>query len=282
VELADAARRECLSLDGQSYFYQNPLADDGGHRRQAWFGTACCPPNLARLLPSLGAYMASVTDDAIWVHLYAQGRVRLTLPDGRPVELRQSTRYPWDGEIEIGVEAKGDLALHLRIPAWCEQGTTIEVNGTPADVPVAPGTYAEIRRPWSAGDTVRLRLPMPVRQVECNPAVEQNAGRVALMRGPLLYCLEGVDNPEVDLRRVSVPGAGEIDETFEPELLDGVVALSLQATVPSDDAPWDSQLYRTTPAVKASTHRVRVTAIPYHLWANREAGPMQVWLAREH
>ncbi len=267
-----------LSLDGQSYFYQNPLADDGGHRRQAWFGTACCPPNLARLLPSLGGYIYSVGDDDVWVHLYAEGMARLTLPGGRTVELRQTTRYPWDGEIEIAVACVGDLTLHLRVPAWCEHGATVEVNGARVELPLSPGSYAEIRRTWSPGDIVRLRLPMPVRRVECNPMVEHDAGRVALMRGPLLYCLEGVDNPQVDLRQLAIPGTGDIDATFRPELLGGVIALSLSGTVPADAAPWDGKLYRTLSATERGDNAVHVTAIPYHVWANREAGPMQVWL----
>ncbi len=136
-----------LSLDGQHYFYQNPLADDGTHRRQPWFGCACCPPNVARLLASLPGYFYSTSEGAVWVHLYAEGAATVELDENRTISLRQRTRYPWDGRVEIEVEAEGEFALMLRIPAWCEEGAAVEVNGEPVDVEISPGSYARFAAP---------------------------------------------------------------------------------------------------------------------------------------
>jgi len=182
-----------VSLDGQHYFYQNPLADDGSHRRQPWFGCACCPPNVARLLASLPGYFYGASEDAVWVHLYAESAATVELDGERTIRLRQRTRYPWDGGVEIDVEAEGEFTVMLRIPAWCEEGAAFEVNGESVDAGITPGSYAKIRRAWRPGDTINLALPMPVRCVECHPYVAENAGRVALMRGPLLYCVEQSD-----------------------------------------------------------------------------------------
>ncbi|CAA9567336.1 MAG: GH127 / GH146 [uncultured Thermomicrobiales bacterium] len=267
-----------LSLDGETYFYQNPLADAGRHRRQPWFGTACCPPNIARMLASLPGYLYGVAEGEVWVHLYAASTATLRLPDGREIGLRQRTRYPWDGEIEIEVEGEGEFALRLRVPGWCGTGATLEVNGRQAETALVPGSYAEVRRTWAAGDAVRLRLPMPVRRLESHPNVAENVGRVAVTRGPLLYCAEAVDNPGVDPRRVRL-GDGPVREEFRPDLLGGVVVLAADAIVPPE-AGWNGALYRAVSAAAdgADGKRVTLTAIPYYAWANREAGPMAVWL----
>ncbi len=277
-----------LSLDGGAYFYQNPLADDGRHRRQPWFGCACCPPNVARLLASLPGYFYSLSDEGLWVHLYAQGSARISLHDGRAVSLTQHTRYPWDGEVVIEVEGpvlsevegNGTFSLWLRIPAWCEEGAALEINGRPFTGVLAPGSYAEIRRAWQPGDVVRLNLPLGVRRVECHPYVAENAGRVALMRGPILYCVEQADNPGLDLRDVVLHAGADFTATFEPDLLGGVVVLRSQTEVAPPDDGWENRLYRTLgPRLeKPRSQSVELTAIPYYAWANREHGPMQVWL----
>jgi len=269
-----------LSLDGGTYFYQNPLADDGRHRRQPWFGCACCPPNVARLLASLPGYFYSLSTGGLWVHLYAQGAARIPLHDGRSLNLTQHTRYPWDGEVVIEVGGVGDLSLWLRIPAWCEEGASLEINGWPFTGMLAPGSYAEVHRTWRPGDTVRLNLPMPVRRVECHPYVAENVGRVALARGPILYCVEQADNPDLDPRDVLLPAGVDFAATLRPDLLGGVVALRGQAEVVSPDDAWENRLYRASlPRLQKPRGRsVEVTAIPYYAWANREPGPMQVWL----
>ena len=269
-----------LSLDGGSYFYQNPLADDGRHRRQPWFGCACCPPNVARLLASLPSYFYSLSDGGLWVHLYAQGSARISLHDGQAIGLTQHTRYPWDGEVAIEVEGEGTFSIWLRIPAWCEEGAALEINGQPFTGVLAPGSYAEVRRAWQPGDVVRLNLPMGVHRVECHPYVAENAGRVALTRGPILYCVEQADNPGLDPRDVLLSADADFAATFRPNLLGGVVVLRGRAEViPPGDA-WANRLYRTAaPRLERPQSRsVEMSAIPYYAWANREPGPMQVWL----
>jgi DUF1680 family protein len=271
-----------VSLDGETYFYQNPLADEGNHRRQTWFGTACCPPNVARTLASLPGYVYGVSDEGVWVHLYASGTARIPLADGRLVALRQETRYPWDGEIAIDIAGEGEFSLMLRIPAWCEQGADVTVNGSPLPDALVPGSYAAVRRDWRPGDTVCLRLPMPVRRVESHPYVVENAGRVALMRGPLLYCVEQIDNPDAALDDVALQDEASFRTDVRPDLLGGVVALTADALIRAPDDSWSTALYRTARFDREAVGRERVslTAIPYHAWANREPGPMRVWLRR--
>ncbi len=265
-------------LDGETWFYVNPLSSSGGHRRQPWYEVACCPPNVARLLASLPGYAASVSDGAVWLHLYLAGRVRVPLPDGRTVTLRIATPYPWDGEIDISVDTPGDFALNLRVPAWAE-GAKLEI-GDHAALPVEAGAYATIRRRWAAGDTVHLSLPMPVVRLASHPRVLENAGRVALRRGPFLYCLEGCDHPGADLQAMILPADAEVVPSWRPDLLGGVVALTADAAEPHPYPGWTGALYRPAAALTAPPtlrHRI-LTAVPYFAWANRAPGPMQVWI----
>ena len=268
-----------LSLDGQHYFYQNPLADDGSHRRQPSCGCACCPPNVARLLASLPGYFYSASEGAVWIHLYAEGAATVELDGNRTIRLSQRTRYPWDGRVEINVEAEGEFALMLRVPAWCEEGAAVEVNGESVDAELSPVTYMEIRRAWSSGDTVSLGLPMLVRRIECHPYVAENSGRVALMRGPLLYCTEQADNPGVDLRDLLLESK-DTTVRLEPDLLGGVTVLQAEARTAAPGAGWEDRLYRTVRPREGDTQTraTRVTAVPYYAWANREPGAMRVWL----
>jgi DUF1680 family protein len=268
-----------VSLDGQHYFYQNPLANDGSHRRLPWFGCACCPPNVARLLASLPGYFYGKSKDSLWVHLYANSEAVFHLGGRDPILLRQSTRYPWDGAVEITVEGASEFSLMLRIPSWCSGGTTVAVNGELLEAEVAPGSYMELRRVWAPGDTVRLDLPMPVRLVESHPYVAENRGRVALMRGPLLYCVEAADNLGYDLRDIVLDG--EIPSArFAPDLLDGIAVLDVRAHTMKPDSDWNESLYRTVgPNGDHRDAGIRdVVAIPYYSWANREPGAMLVWL----
>ncbi len=266
-----------LSLDGQSYFYQNPLADRGHHRRQPWFATACCPPNISRLLLSFPSYIASTSEDGCWLHLYVSGHIRTTVPGGA-LSMRISSDYPWDGIVRVTIEEApaGDTSLHLRIPGWCH-GATVRVNGDPQETPRS-GTYLRLERSWRRADLVELDLPMPVRTVMSHPHVLANVGRVALMRGPLVYCLEGVDHPGVDVWDLALAHGNAISVSKEPDLLEGVVALRGEALL-MDSAAADQPLYLTaTTSDGARRPHVSFTAIPYYAWANREAGPMQVWM----
>jgi DUF1680 family protein len=226
----------------------------------------------------LPGYFYSASEDAVWVHLYADGAATVELAGTRTIRLSQRTRYPWDGGVEIQVEGEGEFALMLRVPSWCEDAT-VEINGESVDARIFPGSYMEIRRLWRPGDKIALHLPMPVRRVECHPYVAENAGRVALMRGPLLYCVEQADNRDVDLRDLVLNGT-EPTVRFEPDLLGGVTVLQAEARSAPPAAAWEDRLYRTVhPRERhTQTHPTRVTLVPYYAWANREPGAMRVWL----
>jgi hypothetical protein len=281
-----------ISLDGIAYFYVNPLASDGVpepgeaiYRRQPWFRCACCPPNIARTLAKVPGYLYSVSGDTVWTHLYAANEADLTLDDGRTISLLQRTRYPWDGTVILEALTAGDYALKVRIPGWCageeeRYRPTVSVNSGPCPGDVVPGRYVEIRRTWAVGDSVCIQLPMPVRRVAAHPYALENTGRVALMRGPLLYCLEGVDHPGVDLRDVVVSDDVELTSRFRTDLLGGVQVIEGEAAVAPPDAAWAGQLYRTDAAGEAERQALAITAVPYFAWANREPGAMQVWLRR--
>ncbi len=270
-----------VSLDGETYFYQNPLADEGGHRRQPWFKTACCPPNVARTLASLSGYLYSVAGNAVTIHHYIAGAARISLAE-RDVDLRQTGNYPWDGEIAITVKTAGEFELRLRIPGWSGAGVIVTVNGELIGVDPTPGSYSALHRSWIAGDVITLSLPMTVRRIECHPAVTENTGRIALMRGPLLYCAEETDNPDLDLLTAMLSASEKTESRFESELLDGVTTLSIPVETRGSMDDWKSELYRTVDR-SCSDAPVGGTLklIPYYAWANREPGPMRVWIRRQ-
>ncbi len=275
-----------VSLDGQRFFYANPLAalpaaaqgagENVAVERQEWFGCACCPPNIARLVASLGQYVYSESPTTAYVHLYVQGQGALRIGD-MPVTIRQQTKYPWDGVIAVDVcpEAVARFTLALRIPGWC-RNWKLRVNGkAQAAVPVVKG-YAQIVREWQPGDRVELRLAMPVEQVEANPAVRMNAGRVALQRGPVVYCLEEQDN-STGLNDLVLPARGRIQAKFEPRLLGGVVTLAGKAFRREADAWQAGDLYQPGPT---PLRPVAFKAVPYCVWCNRKPGEMLVWVRR--
>ncbi len=263
-----------VALEGETFFYDNPLASHGMHHRQAWFSCPCCPPNLARLLASLGEYVYAQSDTDAVVHLYIGGSGQFDL-GGQPVTLHQETRYPWDGAIALRVELErpARFGLRLRLPAWCEN-PRLAVNGAPVDLAacVEQG-YARIEREWRSGDVVTLDLPMLAERVYAHPAIAADAGNVALRRGPLVYCLEQADH-SIELDRIALPQASALAERFAPELLGGVVTIDAVA-VALDDSDWDGALYRTArPAIQSAT----LKAIPYYAWDHCAPGRMRVWL----
>jgi uncharacterized protein len=263
-----------VSLDGERFFYVNPLASRGDHHRQAWYDCACCPPNIARLLASVGQYIYSTSADDVAVHLYVQGQARLEVA-GQPLTIKQTTRYPWDGQIEVALEPQAPMtfALRLRLPAWC-RAARLAVNGrgVQLNAPTDRG-YIVVRRPWQAGDRVALELEMPVERVYAHPQVGQDVGAVALQRGPLVYCVEQVDQT-APVQRLRLPAGAVLDSHFEPGLLGGVVVITGEALAVDED-DWDGQLYRArAPRLRPTTLR----AIPYYAWDNRDPGAMQVWL----
>ncbi len=263
-----------VSLDGEKFFYVNPLASDGDHHRQDWFGCACCPPNIARLIASLGGYLYSQNHDDAYIHLYISGHGELTLGDTQ-VTISQVSQYPWDGEIKISIDPgkPTEFGLNLRIPGWC-RWATLRANGEELAVPpILRSGYARIFRKWQRGDVVTLSLDMPVERIEAHPNVSQNAGCVALQRGPIVYCLEQVDNP-VPLHRIVLPRDAQLSAVFDRTLLNGVVKLEGEALL-VDDSDWYGDLYRFQPA----KHKpCSITAVPYYAWDNRDPGEMRVWI----
>ncbi|MBX3070434.1 MAG: glycoside hydrolase family 127 protein [Thermomicrobiales bacterium] len=271
-----------ISLSGDLYFYQNPLADDGTHRREPWFDCACCPPNLARTLASIGGYLATTSDEGVWLHLYARSEIDLALSGGRVVRLNVETDYPWDGKVRVEVNGEGLFSVYLRVPGWVAEPVPVRVNGTTQSDRWAPGCYVDIRRIWKAGDVVEIDLPMPPRQVRAHPYLFENAGRVAAMRGPLLYCLEQADNPDIDPRDVIVGPAS----AFKTEQVDGqlgrTTVLRATASISPLAGHWNDQLYvLADDDESAGVAPADITLIPYFLWANREPGRMEVWLRRD-
>ncbi len=263
-----------LSLDGSLFFYENPLESHGGHHRWKWHRCPCCPPNVGRMVAAIGSYLYGVADDAIAVHVYGDNTARLEV-GGQPVTLTQESRYPWDGTVAItmGLTTPTRFTLHLRIPGWC-RGATLAVNGVPVDVKAATvDGYVAIAREWVDGDAVRLELAMTAERLYANPEIRQDLGRVALRRGPLLYCAEATDNP-TGVQRLKIPRSTPLEEAFEPNLLGGLVTLSAKAEADAS-ADWQGTLYRSEPPVTAPA---ALKAVPYFAWDNREGGEMLVWL----
>jgi DUF1680 family protein len=184
--------------------------------------------------------------------------------------------------VNIAVDGEGELSLRLRIPAWYESGATIAINDKAYDGTIIPGSYTAIRHDWHQGDVVTLNLPMPARRVQSHPYAIENKDRIALTRGPLVYCIEGADNPEIDPRDVIVPAKADITALYRADVLNGVTQLEIPARLVPPDSSWANCLYRTARAQDVQTARsTRLTAIPYYAWANRAPGPMRVWLKSE-
>jgi len=270
------------SLDGKEYFYQNPLMDDGHHRRKRWFTVSCCPSNISRLLATLPAYLYSVSTEGIWVHLFTTNQATISLVDGQNIRLAQRTNYPWDGDIELTVKDAGKFNLFLRLPGWCNSAWSVTLNGNPVPYTMTEGRYIQIERDWCENDTIKLHLPMDIQRITCHPNVVENQGRVALTRGPLLYCLESVDHPTTDVRHFVLADDTNLNAEFVPDLLGGVVILRGKVGISSDDSDWDDKLYRTNASSghNQPIQNTNMMAIPYYAWANRTPGPMLVWLRR--
>jgi DUF1680 family protein len=264
-----------VSLSGDRFYYENPLSSAGNHHHAPWFECPCCPPNVARVLASIGEYFYSTEPDARWVHLFASGRVEAQV-GGKPLTLTQSTAYPWDGAVsmQIGLAAPTEFSLHLRLPGWCEQ-FRLSINGEEQRVQPAENGYLALRRVWQDGDRLDYRMEMPVCAVWANPAVRQLEGRVAVQRGPVVYCLEAADHDVKLLDRISVDprAVGDFKVEQRPDLLGGVALIRGQGLALADSQ--NGALYST----QAPEQRpVDLTLIPYCVWDNRQPGEMRVWL----
>jgi len=257
-----------LSLSGDHFFYDNRL-ESNGSTRPDWYGCACCPPNIARYIMSIGEKAYAHNDEAIYVNTYIEGDTQISLA-ANTVNLSVDTNYPWDGDIRITVDPNqtGSFPIYLRIPGWARnmpvpgnlydyisdstEQVTLEVNGSPVELDIEKG-FAKIERTWNTGDTIHLVLPMPVRKVIAHPLVQADIGRVTIERGPVVYCAEGVDNGG-SVSGISIPDALQFTAAYEPATLNGVVVL--RSTGPN------------------------ITLVPYYTWANRGSTPMKVWLPR--
>ncbi|WP_410504997.1 glycoside hydrolase family 127 protein [Hymenobacter sp. BT523] len=276
-----------ISLDGTKFLYTNPLAySDALPFHQRWSKdrvdyislSNCCPPNVVRTIAEVNNYVYSTSDNGLWVNLYGGSTLNTKLKDGAPLKLRQETNYPWDGAVKLTLDQapKKAFSVFLRVPGWCE-GATLLVNGKPVAATLTPGSYAEINRPWKAGDRVELSLPMPAQLVEANPLVEETRNQVAVKRGPIVYCLEAKDLPtNQKLSGLTLPAAASFTPQHQQVENSDVVFLTGQATLMPAAAQWGSQLYRKLPAEKPAT--VPVTLIPYYAWGNRGHADMEVWI----
>ncbi len=297
-----------IGLDGASWFYTNPLrwhgadtpllSNDAYERFQPGEpprrAHICCPSNLVRTIAGLHGYAYSASEGALWVNHYGANVFDGTLPDGTRLKLTQETDYPWDGDVTITMEeppagsarplpglADPDsersrrLDLMLRIPAWTQQAR-VRVNGKTLRLGARPGTYARVRHKWAAGDQITLTLPMKPRLIEAHPRVEHLRNQVAVMRGPIVYCLESPDLPEgVRVSEIRLPRGVKLTPRHDPNLLGGVTVLTGDARrVPEDD--WAGRLYR--PLARFGAQKVNITLIPYYAWANRGISHMTVWM----
>jgi DUF1680 family protein len=262
-----------ISLDGSKFFYVNPLASHGDHHRQPWYGCACCPTNVVRFVASLGQYPYALLSDepGICVLQYVGGETTFDTKSTK-VRIRQETNFPWEGEVKLIVEPEqpAEFTVRVRVPGWCPDAT-LQLNGAPCSAAIEQG-FANIRRNWNPGDVVSLSLPMPVRQIEANPLVAAQSGKMAVMRGPLVYCLEDVDHScEVD--KIALPGNAEFQVTHQPNLLGGVSVVTTQGLC--------QEIAETNEGWRAGRSPVALTFIPYYAWDNRAPGKMAVWLPTE-
>ncbi|HKD77449.1 MAG TPA: glycoside hydrolase family 127 protein, partial [Ktedonobacterales bacterium] len=265
-----------VSLSGDRFFYEDPLASDGTVHRQYWPDVCCCPINLARMLPTLGQYIYSANATDIAVHLFIQGEAQFTI-GGQAVTLRQKTGYPWEGGIALQIDAAAPFTsnVRVRIPGWCRDAL-LAVNGETLNIDdIMQSGYAVIARLWQPGDTITLDLAMPVERIFAHPAVRADVGQVALRRGPIVYCLEEADN-DIPPWQLLLSDESPIESVFEPDMLEGVAVLRGMALAP-DERDWND------PPTLYSTSRPRFvsapfTAIPYYAWDNRQPGAMNVWL----
>lgn len=268
-----------VSLSGDRFFYDNPLQSMGEHDRAEWFGCACCPGNVTRFVASVPNYVYATQGSDIYVNLYAQGDAELTTANGK-VKMVQTTGYPWDGKVAIEVtpETEGQFAIRLRIPSWVKDAPanndlytyinkvknyTLKVNGAAVQAAQGDG-YATIARTWKAGDVIELDLPMEVRQIKANDQVEVNRGKLAIERGPIMFCLEGQDQADGKVFNKFIPAGTPMEATYEAALLNGVMTLT--GTAKEVD-------------LEGNVKDVPFKAIPYSTWNNRGRDHMTVWIA---
>lgn len=272
-----------VSLEGDGFFYPNPLASSGQHARKPWFGCACCPSNICRFIPSIPGYVYAVKDNQLYVNLYMSNTLEQKI-GGKAVTLSQKTGYPWNGDIDITIDRtaqKKAFAIKLRIPGWVNStpvpsdlysyadgvkpGYSVKVNGQPAEGACGEDGYFTVERKWKKGDVVTLHLDMEPRIVKANEKVEADRGRIAVERGPIVYCAEWPDN-KFDLKSFIVNQKPEF-KVFSSEELYGISKITTSAQSLSFDR-----------SGRLVTKDETLTLIPYYAWCHRGSGNMTVWL----
>ncbi len=279
-----------MSLDGIKFCYTNPLRWYGEDHPllsqdtyERWYllYCYCCPTNTARTIALLHNWIYSRSDEGLWLHLYGSNEVNTTLADGSAFALTQQTDYPWDGAVRITIDAAPAhaVALMLRIPGWSDE-SSLSVNDESSDVPLQPGSYAELKRAWKAGDVIELSLPMRPRMIKAHPKAEEIRNHVAVMRGPIVYCLEGLDLPAgISILDVYAPDDMGLTASREDELLGGVMAIKGVARHITE-RNGSKALY-----LEAGSEReadLDIMLIPYYAWNNRGINEMTVWLPRRY
>jgi hypothetical protein len=282
-----------IGLSGHEYFYMNPLACSGEsyadpwypwarrgpYQRVEWHDCTCCPSNAVRLIPSIPGYFYSEDKKGLWVHLYDDNTLTWEAPDGTPFTLTQRTDYPWSGEVEMMVtpENPAAFAIRVRLPGWTP-GAAVSVNGEP--VGGGSGSYLTLSRTWKAGDTITISMDMPARLMTSDPRARENRHSVAIQRGPLVYCMESVDNA-FDVYDLRLAPDVEIAAQHRPDLLGGVTVLSGAGAVPQETEAQGPLFRPLEEEAKVALQSVRWEAVPYYAWANRGPARMNVWFLKE-
>jgi DUF1680 family protein len=265
-----------VSESGDHYYYENPLEAGKQHVRWEWHACPCCPPMFLKVMGALPGYLYAQSPDGVFVNLYIGSKADMTV-NGSKLALRQETQYPWDGLVKLTVNpgSPAKFSMNLRLPGWCEN-PEIRVNGQPINDFKRLHGYASIEREWRPGDVIELSLPMPVQRVYAHPKVEANEGRVALQRGPLVYCAEGHDHGG-SVRNLVIPPQTDLTTERREDFHDGVTVIRGKALA-LNPADWEQLLYMASENQPGLT-KVDSTAIPYFANANRQPGEKMVWLA---
>jgi DUF1680 family protein len=269
-----------LSLSGTLYCYRNPLASNGEKLRNPWYDTTCCPPNIERLFESLPGYFYATSRDGIYVNLYGGSELDWHLEDGSPLKLTETTNYPWAGEIKFTVnpETSADFTLNLRWPAWAASAE-VQVNGEViSNGSAGKGSYIPVSRHWKKGDVVALNLPLQAVPTVSNSRVSDTFGRVAVLRGPLVYAAEQLDQAGIPLADLSIRPKSPSTIDTRRDLLGGITTLKFSGEA-TEKASVDESLYQPLAAVSSRPRRpATVTLIPFYAVGNREPSPMEVWI----
>jgi DUF1680 family protein len=284
-----------VGLDGKTFFYPNPLECDAKYKfnsgdkltREPWFDCSCCPTNLCRFIASVPGYIYAQKQDNLYVNLFISSKTTIKLNQKTSVEISQKSDYPWDGNVTIQVTPakKSSFALYLRVPGWAQnrpvpsdlysyisavnETVIVKINGQPATYKTENG-YAVIARDWKKGDVVEYSLPMNIHRVEANTNVQDDKGKAAIERGPIVYCLEGIDNNN-NVSNIIIPDNAELSASFQADKLNGIDVITGEAIA----------FETSNDGLSLQTVKRKFTAIPYYTWDNRGINQMKVWIPRK-